>query len=102
MDRHGQELRIEPRGWRRKVVINTVESHDGVQVHDAPPLVLDDLGEGETNELPQQRARDSSECCQMASDGYCRPPPQLSSHGVPEHRSGIVEAVRTERLAHES
>nr|WP_246090102.1 hypothetical protein [Nonomuraea deserti] len=70
-----------------------------MEVDDAAPLVLGDLGEGDRR-LPAQRLdRQPVEPRETTAQRQREAPPQLGADGVEQHRALVVVAVRAQRLA---
>ncbi len=76
----------------------SVEADDGVEMHNAAPLELADLGEGDDELLAQLRKSEPGECGQVAAEGVGEALPQHGRDRVEEHRAGVVIAAGAQRL----
>ena len=76
-----------------------VGADDGVKVDDAAPLVLSDLGVGETGLGGERLAGQPSPAGQGPAECDGEPAPQLGGVGVEQNRAGVVVAVGAQRLA---
>ncbi|NBE93044.1 hypothetical protein GUY59_07485 [Nonomuraea sp. K271] len=94
-----QSVGGRPGRRRRGRAVRTVEADDGVEVDDAPALVLGDLGEGDRRLLAQRLDRQPVEPREATAQRQREAPPQLRADGVEQHRPLVVVAVGAQRLA---
>jgi len=76
-----------------------VEAKDGVEVDDAAPLVLGDLGKGNPDLSGERLIGEPGLAGECPAQGDGEAPPQFRGTGVEQHRPGVVVAVRAERFA---
>ena len=76
-----------------------VEPDDGVEVDDAAPLVLGDLGVGETGLRGERLAGQPGAAGQRPAERDGEPAPQLGGVRVEQDRAGVVVAVGAQRFA---
>ena len=92
-------LRVAQAGGTVDGTGGTVEPDDGVEVNDAAPLVLSDLGVGEANLRGERLASQPGPARQGPAERDGEPAPKLGGVGVEEDRAGVVVAVGAQWLA---
>ncbi|GDY56663.1 hypothetical protein SVIO_072860 [Streptomyces violaceusniger] len=70
-----------------------------MEVDQAAPLVLGDLGVRQPSDLAETFTRQPDAARQLAAELHDEPVPQLPGMSLPEHRARVVVAARTQRLA---
>ncbi len=96
-----QECSVEGRLGRCGFRSSGVETDDCVNMDRASSLVLDDLGEAETNVVSQLAAGNADEGGQSTLYGDGGAAPEFTSVRVPQDGRLVVEAVGAQRLAYE-
>jgi len=95
----GQQAQGGPGGRRGRRPGGAVEADDGVEVDDAAPLVLGDLGVGETSLGGERLAGQPGAAGQGPAERDGEPAPQLGGVRVEQDRARVVVAVGAQRFA---
>ena len=101
LDRPGEDGTADPRGWWFSRPGGSVGSHDNVEMDEPTALELDHLDVGEAGQLAQLGGPDAGGPGHLSIELERSAFPQPGHVGVPKNGSGVVEALRTERLSDE-
>ena len=80
--------------------LRAIETHQRMEMHHAPRLVLRDLRVLQGRHLPQPRVRHTQSTSDDPTSRDREPPPQLRSPPLPDRVPHVVVAVRADRRPH--
>jgi hypothetical protein len=95
----GTARRRDRHAGRGRAVLSAVQADDGVEVHEAAPLELGDLREGDADALTPGTFADAGAAGEDADQFDHEAVPQRGGVPVPQHRALVVIRRRTDRPA---